>query len=128
MHGVTEHSVSVQVGGQTITFSTGKYAKQASGAVVASVGDSSVLCTAVCTLKPGPFDFLPLTVDYQDRDGSRGVIPGGFLKREGRGNERTTLISRLIDRPIRPLFPKNFRCDTQVIATVISYDPNHETN
>ena len=128
MHGVTEHSVSVQVGGQTITFSTGKYAKQASGAVVASVGDSSVLCTAVCTLKPGPFDFLPLTVDYQDRDGSRGVIPGGFLKREGRGNERTTLISRLIDRPIRPLFPKNFRCDTQVIATVISYDPNHETD
>ncbi|MCB9759186.1 MAG: polyribonucleotide nucleotidyltransferase [Alphaproteobacteria bacterium] len=128
MHGVNERSVTVEIGGATITFSTGKYAKQAGAAVVASSGESSVLCTLVCTSEPTRFDFMPLTVDYQDRDGSRGAIPGGFLKREGRGNERTTLISRLIDRPIRPLFPKNFRCETQLIATVMSFDPDHETD
>ncbi len=128
MHGVNLHEVSVEVGGSTITFSTGKYAKQSGGAVVVSSGDSSVLCTSVCTSSPTRFDFMPLTVDYQDRCGAEGTIPGGFLKREGRGNERTTLISRLIDRPIRPLFPKNFRCETQVICTVLSYDPDHETD
>jgi polyribonucleotide nucleotidyltransferase len=127
MHGVTDHSVSVEVGGTTLTFSTGRYAKQASGAVVVQAGDSQVLCTAVCGYD-SRFDFMPLTVDYQDRDGSRGKIPGGFLKREGRGTERTTLISRLIDRPIRPLFPKNFRKETQVICTALSYDSDNATD
>ena len=128
MHGVTENSVSVDVGGKTITISTGKYAKQASGAVVIESGDSKVLVTAVCDTKPTRFDFMPLTVDYQDRTGSYGAIPGGFLKREGRGNERTTLISRVIDRPIRPLFPKTFRNETQIIATCMSYDKDFETD
>ncbi len=127
MHGVTDHSVSVEVGGTTISFSTGRYAKQASGAVLVKAGDSHVLCTAVCGAD-ARFDFMPLTVDYQDRDGARGKIPGGFLKREGRGTERTTLISRLIDRPVRPLFPSNFRKETQVICTALSYDPDNETD
>ncbi len=127
MHGVTDRSVSVEVGGTTLTFSTGRYAKQASGAVVVEAGHSQILCTAVCG-HDTRFDFMPLTVDYQDRDGSRGKIPGGFLKREGRGNERTTLISRLIDRPVRPLFPKTFRKETQVICTVLSYDADNETD
>ncbi len=128
MHGVNEHSVSVEVGGHTITISTGKYAKQASACVVVECGDSKVLVSAVCDDKPTRFDFMPLTVNYEDRCGAYGAIPGGFLKREGRGNERTTLISRVIDRPIRPLFPKTFRCETQVIATVMSYDRDHETD
>ena len=128
MHGVNEHSVSVEIGGNTIEISTGKYAKQAGGAVVITSGDSKLLVTGVCGSSPTRFDFMPLTVDYQDRTGSYGAIPGGFLKREGRGNERTTLISRVIDRPIRPLFPKTFRCETQVIATCMSYDKDHETD
>ena len=128
MHGVNLHEVSVEVGGKTITLSTGKYAKQAGGSVTVTSGDSSLLCTAVCMNQTTRFDFMPLTVDYQDRCGAEGTIPGGFLKREGRGNERTTLISRLIDRPIRPLFPKNFRCETQIICTVLSYDPDFETD
>ena len=128
MHGVNEVSSSVEIGGSIIRFSTGKYAKQSDAAVVVSCGDSSVLCTVVSSHVPSPFDFLPLTVEYQDRDGSRGAIPGGFLKREGRGNERTTLISRLIDRPIRPLFPKNYPYETQIIATVLSFDNNVESD
>ncbi len=128
MHGVNEHSVSVEVGGQTLTLSTGKYAKQAHGAIVVDVEDSRVLVSAVCGHSPTRFDFMPLTVDYIDKDGARGKIPGGFLKREGRGNERTTLISRVIDRPIRPLFPKTFRNETQIIATVMSYNQDFETD
>jgi polyribonucleotide nucleotidyltransferase len=127
MHGVTDHSVSVEVGGTTLTFSTGRYAKQASGSVIVTAGDTQLLCTAVCGAD-ARFDFMPLTVDYLDRDGARGKIPGGVLKREGRGNERTTLFSRLIDRPIRPLFPKFFRSETQLICTTLSYDVDHETD
>jgi polyribonucleotide nucleotidyltransferase len=123
-----EVSRSVEIGGQTLTISTGKYAKQASGAVIARCGDSQVLVTAVCQVGDRPFDFLPLTVDYQDRNGASGTIPGGYLKREGRGTERETLISRLIDRPIRPLFPKHFRNELQIIATVLSYDRDNETD
>jgi polyribonucleotide nucleotidyltransferase len=123
-----ETSRSVEIGGHSITFATGKYAKQASGAIVVSSGDSQVLVTAVCQAGDRPFDFLPLTVDYQDRNGASGSIPGGYLKREGRGTERETLISRLIDRPIRPLFPKHFRHELQIIATVLSYDREHETD
>jgi polyribonucleotide nucleotidyltransferase len=128
MHGVNEHSVSVEIGGQTLSFSTGKYAKQADGAVMVTNGDSHVLCTAVCGHQPSRFDFLPLTVDYVEREGAVGRIPGDFLKRDGRPNERTTLISRLIDRPIRPLFPKHFRNETQVICNLVSYDQNRETD
>ena len=127
-HGVTEVTKSVEIDGKTITFETGKYAKQASGAVVVSCGDSRVLVTGVAGTEPSRFDFLPLTVDYQDRFGAFGKIPGGFLKREGRGNERETLTSRLIDRPIRPMFPKTFKNEVQVIATVMSYDKDCETD
>lgn len=119
---------SVEVGGKTLSFETGKLAKQASGAVVVSSGDSMVLVTAVTQFSDMKFDFLPLTVDYQDRNGANGTIPGGFLKREGRTSERETLISRLIDRPIRPMFPKHFRNEVQIIATVMSYDRDAETD
>ncbi len=119
---------SVEIGGKTLTLETGKLAKQASGAVVVRCGDSMVLVTAVVSSAGQEFDFLPLTVDYQDRNGASGTIPGGYLKREGRSSERETLISRLIDRPIRPMFPKHFRRETQVIATVMSYDKDNETD
>jgi polyribonucleotide nucleotidyltransferase len=122
------HTVTIEIGGRPLTIETGKYAKQASGAVVVRQNDSAILVTAVSSTKPKPFDFLPLTVDYQDRDGSRGTIPGSFHKREGRSNERETLISRVIDRPIRPQFPKHYRNEIQVIATTISYDTNSDTD
>jgi len=118
---------SLEVGGKTLTFETGKLAKQSSSVVITS-GESIVLCTAGVTSTPTTFDFLPLTVDYCDRTGAAGAIPGGFMKREGRSSERETLISRLIDRPIRPMFPKNFRNEMQVIATVFSYDKDAETD
>ena len=119
---------SVEIGGKTLSFETGKLAKQASGAVVVRSGDSQVLVSAVCSPGNRPFDFLPLTVDYQDRNGAYGTIPGGFLKREGRTSERETLICRLIDRPIRPMFPKHFRMELQIIATVMSFDKDNETD
>jgi polyribonucleotide nucleotidyltransferase len=128
MHGVNEHSVTVDLDGTSITFSTGKYAKQAGAAIVVASGDTRVLCTAVVGTSPSRFDFLPLTVDYLERDGAVGKIPGDFLKRDGRPNERTTLVSRLIDRPLRPLFPKHFRCEAQAICNLISYDKNCESD
>jgi len=128
MHGVNHHSVTVNIGGRPLTIETGKLAKQAGGAVVVSQNDSSTLVTAVGGHKPTPFDFLPLTVGYQDRTGASGTIPGGFLKREGRPNERETLACRLIDRPIRPQFPKTFRCETQIITTALSFDPASDTD
>jgi polyribonucleotide nucleotidyltransferase len=118
---------SVKVGNATLTFETGKLAKQAYSVVVRS-GDTHVLVTAGVTSTATTFDFLPLTVDYQDRTGAYGAIPGGFMKREGRASERETLISRLIDRPIRPMFPKHFRNEMQVIATVLSFDKNVEAD
>jgi len=121
-------SVSVEIGGKTITIETGKYAKQAHGAVTIRQGDSIVLCTATAGTAPTRFDFMPLTCEYMDRTGAYGKIPGGFFKREGRANERETLVSRVIDRPIRPLFPKTWRYETQVIATVVSFDPANETD
>ncbi len=122
------HSVTVEIGGRPIVIETGKYAKQAHGAITIRQGDSMVLVTAVSSYSPGKFDFMPLTVEYMDRTAAYGKIPGGFFKREGRSNERETLVSRLIDRPIRPLFPKTYRNDTQVIATVMSFDPANETD
>lgn len=110
-------------GGKTLTLETGKVARQADGAVMARLGDTIVLCTVVGarSVKPGQ-DFFPLTVNYQEKAFAAGKIPGGFFKREGRPSESETLISRLIDRPIRPLFPEGFRNEVQVIATVLSHD------
>ncbi|MDI3305795.1 MAG: polyribonucleotide nucleotidyltransferase [Acetobacteraceae bacterium] len=110
-------------GGQLLTLETGKIARQADGAVMARLGDTIVLCTVVGarTVKPGQ-DFFPLTVNYQEKAFAAGKIPGGFFKREGRPSEHETLVSRLIDRPIRPLFPDGFRNEVQVIATVLSHD------
>ena len=90
---------------------------------MASMGETTVLCTAVAARKAKPGqDFFPLTVNYQEKTFAAGKIPGGFFKREGRPSEHETLTSRLIDRPIRPLFPKEFKCETQVICTVLSHD------
>ena len=114
-------------GGKTLILETGKVARQADGAVVASYGDTVVLATVVGakTAKPGQ-DFFPLTVNYQEKFYAAGRIPGGFFKREGRPTERETLVSRLIDRPIRPLFPEGFRNEVQVIVNVLSHDLENE--
>ncbi len=122
------HSVTVDVGGRPLTIETGKYAKQAAGSVVVRQGDSSVLLTCVAGTTPARFDFLPLTVEYMDRTGGYGKIPGSFPKREGRSNEREILTARIIDRPIRPLFPKTWRYETQIIATVLSFDTDNDTD
>ncbi|MBM76084.1 MAG: polyribonucleotide nucleotidyltransferase [Proteobacteria bacterium] len=122
------HKVEIEIGGRTLSFETGKLAKQSNGSVVVRQDDSMVLMTACASTSDVPFDFLPLTVVYQDRTGGYGSIPGGYLKREGRPSERETLISRLIDRPIRPQFPKHFRREMQVIATVMSYDQSSDTD
>jgi polyribonucleotide nucleotidyltransferase len=114
-----------QYGSQTVTLETGEIARQASGAVMVSMGETVVFVTAV-GLKRGSEgrDFFPLTVDYQERTYAAGQIPGGFFRREGRPSENETLLCRLIDRPIRPLFPKGFTNEVQIIATVMSLDPD----
>jgi polyribonucleotide nucleotidyltransferase len=110
-------------GGATLVLETGKVARQADGAVMVSLGETKVLCTAVAAHNPKPGqDFFPLTVNYQEKAFAAGKIPGGFFKREGRPSENETLVCRLIDRPIRPLFPKSFKCETQVICTVLAHD------
>jgi polyribonucleotide nucleotidyltransferase len=110
-------------GGQLLTLETGKIARQADGAVMVSYGDTVVLCTAVGAKSPKPgVDFFPLTVNYQEKAFAAGKIPGGFFKREGRPTEKEVLVSRLIDRPIRPLFVDGYRCETQVVCTVLSHD------
>jgi polyribonucleotide nucleotidyltransferase len=110
-------------GGKQISFETGKLAKQAHGSTVVHMGDNVVLATAVANPEPREgIDFFPLTVDYREYTYAGGRIPGGFIKREGRPSEREILTSRMIDRPIRPLFPEGFRCETQVIAFVLSAD------
>ena len=115
--------------GKDITLETGKVARQADGAVMVTMGETTVLVTAVAakSIKAGQ-DFFPLSVHYQEKYYAAGKIPGGFFKREGRPTERETLISRLIDRPIRPLFPKAFLNEVQVIATVLSYDQQNESD
>jgi len=116
---------SFQYGKHTVTLETGEIARQASGAVMASMGDTVVLATAVTMKEPMPGkDFFPMTVDYQEKTFAAGRIPGGFFKREGRPSEKEILTSRLIDRPIRPLFPEGFTNEVQLIATVISVDPD----
>ena len=117
----------IEWGGRTLTLETGKIARQADGAVLVRYGDSIVLCTAVGvrTPKPGQ-DFFPLTVNYQEKAFAAGKIPGGFFKREGRPSENETLVSRLIDRPLRPLFPNGFRNEVQIVATVLSHDMEND--
>ena len=116
-------------GGKTLTIETGRVARQAHGSVIATYGGTSVLATVVADHHPKPgLDFFPLTVNYQEKAYAAGKIPGGFFKREGRPTEKETLVSRLIDRPIRPLFAKGFQNETQVIATVISYDGQNDAD
>ncbi|MBL8790695.1 MAG: polyribonucleotide nucleotidyltransferase [Rhizobiales bacterium] len=116
-------------GGKPLRMETGRIARQADGAVLVTIGETTVLATAVAARseKPG-IDFFPLTVNYQEKTYAAGKIPGGYFKREGRPTERETLVSRLIDRPIRPLFPDGFRLETQVIATVLSYDLENDSD
>src|SRR5687767_4987039 len=121
------HTVEVDLGGRSISFETGKVAKQAGGSVVVRSGDSVVLVTACANEEPKVgASFFPLTVDYREYTYSAGKFPGGFIKREGRPSEKEVITSRLIDRPIRPLFPEGYSCETQVIAMVLSADPKND--
>ncbi len=125
MFKITKETISW--GGRELTLETGRIARQADGAVLATYGETSVLATVVADRTPKEgLDFFPLTVNYQEKTYAAGRIPGGFFKREGRPSEKETLISRLIDRPIRPLFAKGFKNETQVIATVISHDMEND--
>ncbi len=123
-----KHEVTVELhGGKSIHFETGKLAKQAHGSCIVRIGDNVVLATACANPDPREgIDFFPLTVDYREYTYAAGRIPGGFIKREGRPSEREILTSRQIDRPIRPLFPEGFRCETQVIAMVLSADTTND--
>src|SRR3989454_386020 len=117
------HQVSAQIGGRELSIETGKLAKQADGAVIVRYGETVVLVTACAAKQPREgLDFFPLTVDYRENFYAAGKIPGGFFKREGKPSEREVLNSRMIDRPIRPLFPEGYKNETQVIALVLSAD------
>ncbi len=117
----------IEWGGRKLTLETGRIARQADGAVLATYGETTVLCTAVANKAPKPgIDFFPLTVNYQEKMFAAGKIPGGFFKREGRPSEKETLTSRLIDRPIRPLFHPSFRNETQVVCTTICHDMEND--
>lgn len=126
---MTTYSKTFQYGDRTVTLQTGEIARQATASVVAAMGDTVVLVTAVGRkeAKPGQ-DFFPLTINYQEKTYAAGKIPGGFFKREGRPSESETLICRLIDRPLRPLFPKGFKNEVQIIATVMSLEPEVEAD
>ncbi len=121
-------TLSLEIGGKTITIESGLIAKQAHGSIVARCGETMVLATAVSTLeqKPGISDFTPLTVNYKERTYSAGKIPGGFFKRESRASKKETLASRIIDRTLRPLFPAGFSAETNVTAMVLSYDGQND--
>jgi polyribonucleotide nucleotidyltransferase len=121
------HREELDWGGRKLVLETGKIARQADGAVFASYGETTVLATVVAAKKPKEgIDFMPLTCNYQEKFFAAGRIPGGYFKREGRPTERETLVSRLVDRPIRPLFAEGWRCDTQVIATCMSHDQEND--
>src|ERR1700730_6490282 len=121
------HTVEIDLDGQKITLETGKIAKQANGAVVVRSGDTVVLVSACANEEPkANAAFFPLTVDYREYTYAAGKFPGGFIKREGRPSEKEILTSRLIDRPIRPLFPEGYQHETQVIAMVLSADPERD--
>src|SRR5512146_2440542 len=123
------HTVETEIGGKTLKLETGHVARQADGAVIATLGETVVLCavTAAKSVKPGQ-DFFPLTVHYQEKFSAAGRIPGGFFKRERGATEKETLTSRLIDRPVRPLFPEGFYNEINVIAQVMSYDGETEAD
>ena len=122
-----EKLVQTDIGGRTLSIQTGKLAKQASGAALVQYGETMVLVTVVSAKDERPGDFLPLTVEYQEKIYAAGRIPGNYFRREiGRPSEKETLTARLIDRPIRPLFPKGYRFETQVIATVLSMDKEND--
>jgi polyribonucleotide nucleotidyltransferase len=120
------HQVTVEVGGRPLILEAGKIAKQANGAIVARYGDTVVLTTACMAPEASDRDFLPLTVDYRENTYSAGKIPGGFFKREGRPSEKEILTSRLIDRPLRPLFPEAWRNETQIVSMVLSADSDND--
>src|SRR5246127_1039632 len=120
------HRVTVEVGGRPLILETGKIAKQANGAITARYGDTIVLTTACMAPSATDRDFLPLTVDYRENTYSAGKIPGGFFKREGRPSEKEILTSRLIDRPMRPLFPDSWRRETQIVSMVMSADSDND--
>ena len=123
----TIHREALDWGGRRLVLETGRIARQADGAVFASYGETTVLATVVATKKPKEgIDFLPLTCNYQEKYFAAGRIPGGYFKREGRPTERETLISRLMDRPVRPLFAEGWRCDTQVIVTCMAHDQEND--
>ena len=116
-------TVSFEVEGKTISIETGKWAKQANGSVVVRCGETMVLVTAVAAKEPQKkIDFFPLMVEYREKAYAAGKIPGGFFKREGKPGDHEVLTARLIDRPIRPLFPDGFRNEVQIIVTVLSVD------
>src|SRR5215831_7783409 len=119
--------VEIEWAGRKLSLETGRLARQSDAAVLAQYGETSVLATVVAEkeVRPG-IDFFPLTVNYQEKTFAAGKIPGGYFKREGRPTEKETLTSRLIDRPIRPLFVEGYRCDTQVIATAVSHDMEND--
>src|SRR5205807_5241748 len=121
------HRRELTIGGKTLSIETGRLAKQADGAVIVRSGDTMVLVTAchAASAREG-IDFLPLTVDYKEYTYASGRIPGGFFKREGKPSEKEVLTSRVIDRPIRPLFPTGWKHESQIIALVLSADPNYD--
>ena len=122
-----KQTVEIDLGQRTLQLETGRLAKQAGGAVLVSCGDARVLVTATAADHPREgIDFFPLTVDYREYTYAAGRFPGGYIKREGRPTEKEVLTSRLIDRPIRPLFPAGFKNETQVIAMVLSADPEFD--
>src|SRR5215471_9992398 len=121
------HRVEMTLGGRVLSLETGRVAEQAGGAVMARYGDTIVLAAATASPTPREgVDFFPLTVDVEERMYAAGKIPGGFIKREGRPSEHSILASRLTDRPIRPLFPKGYRNDVQVVITVLSADMEND--
>src|ERR1044072_1989327 len=127
MHNVNLQKREVQIGTRRISMETGKLAKQADGAVLVRSGDTVVIVTACHAASPREgIDFLPLTVDYREYTYASGRIPGGFFKREGKPPEKEILTSRLIDRPIRPLFPEGWRYETQIIAMLLSADTEND--
>src|SRR5688500_11970325 len=124
---LSKHTVEIEWAGRPLKLETGRIARQADGAVLAQYGGTTVLATAVAAKEPrAGIDFFPMTVNYQERTYAAGKIPGGFFKREGRPSEKETLTSRLIDRPIRPLFVDGFKNETQVIVTVLSHDMEND--
>ena len=119
----------IELAGKKISLETGKIARQADGAIIASCGETVILATVVGAKKVNPdMDYFPLSVNYQEKFYSVGKIPGGFFKREARPTEKETLICRLIDRPIRPLFHKDFKNETQVMCTVLSHDQENDSD